>query len=73
MCVCMSADDIAGTGESYQHRGSVGAQRQCNKQDDSRGVAGCVTQLLQPLLHIRAAKKKLFFVENNATLCGFKQ
>ena len=44
----MSADDIAGTGESCRH-GGFGAERQRNKQDGSRGVAGCVTQLLQPL------------------------
>lgn len=55
----MSADDIAGTGESLR----LDAKRQCNKQDDSRGVAGCVTQLLRPLPHIRTAKKETI-------LCG---
>lgn len=49
----------------------ISAERECNKPDDSRGVAAHVTQFLQPLPHIRTAKKEEVFVEYNAT--HFKQ
>lgn len=48
------------------------AERECNKPDDNRGVAVNVTRFLQPLPHIRTAKKIIFFVENNATLLAIK-
>lgn len=48
----------------------LGVKRQCYKHDDSRGVAGCVTQLLWPLPHIQELPEKEDFCTILYTLCG---